>query len=607
MAFLAPNARWQGRDTTGQPVVNGKLYTYVAGTTTPKATWMDFEQTTPNTNPVVLDGSGEANIYWGDDSYYNIALYTSTGTEVYTQDNYPYLVNPNVAPPIDITQKNNIVRNPQFSFWSNGTSLSNLNTSANNYDFIADDWLFRKTNTSSVINASQIALNLTDVSVPGFPPYVLDINCTSIGTLTETQLEIYQRYGSVRTFAGIAVTLSFSAKCLNSPSATIECIAYQDFGTGGSPSSPVPTTFGTFTVNNSMQEFSATIILPMLTGKTQGTNLDDSLQLAFSLPQNLIFEIQLGTVQWQEGSTVLSFDYSSQNDQQLSLYRNTTKFFQTGDYKFTLRNSADPGWLMCDDGSIGSLTSASTNCGMFTQALYVLLWNTVPNSICPIFTSAGVLSTRGDSAISDFNANKQLAVTKTLGRVLAGASSSTIETAYYGGVFGNSGGLVFSITDTSSLHTGDAVSFTASIALPSNIAINTLYYVYIINPTTIALCTSLANALLPTPARIGYADSGSGTFVMYAAQPAHALGSFAGQETHALTQPELPVTQPTIIPSSPNSTVLQNSALTTLYQGLSEPGGGIDQADIPLISPFGGSIAHNILQPTSYQNVMIKL
>src|SRR5689334_10968324 len=87
--ILAPNARWQGRDQTGQPVQNGKLYTYLNMTTNPKATYQDYQGLQPNTNPVILDGKGEANIYWATDDLYTIKLFTEDDQEVYTQDNYP--------------------------------------------------------------------------------------------------------------------------------------------------------------------------------------------------------------------------------------------------------------------------------------------------------------------------------------------------------------------------------------------------------------------------------------------------------------------------------------------------------------------------------------
>lgn len=41
----------------------GKVYTYVAGTSTPVATYTDSTAATPNTNPIILDSKGEADIW----------------------------------------------------------------------------------------------------------------------------------------------------------------------------------------------------------------------------------------------------------------------------------------------------------------------------------------------------------------------------------------------------------------------------------------------------------------------------------------------------------------------------------------------------------------
>ena len=97
--FLAPNARWQGRDLTGQPIIGGKLYTYLNGTVTPKATYLNPEGSQANTNPVILDGKGEANIYWASDELYTIALYTSGDALVYTQNEYPTI---GLTPPVTV-------------------------------------------------------------------------------------------------------------------------------------------------------------------------------------------------------------------------------------------------------------------------------------------------------------------------------------------------------------------------------------------------------------------------------------------------------------------------------------------------------------------------
>lgn len=64
---------------TGEPIANGRVYHYIPNTFVAKATWSDQAQTTPNTNPVVLDAAGEAGI-WGDGLYRQILKRADTST-----------------------------------------------------------------------------------------------------------------------------------------------------------------------------------------------------------------------------------------------------------------------------------------------------------------------------------------------------------------------------------------------------------------------------------------------------------------------------------------------------------------------------------------------
>lgn len=50
-------------DRCGKPLTGGQIYTYEANTTTPKVTYKDPYGLTPNTNPIILDAAGEADIY----------------------------------------------------------------------------------------------------------------------------------------------------------------------------------------------------------------------------------------------------------------------------------------------------------------------------------------------------------------------------------------------------------------------------------------------------------------------------------------------------------------------------------------------------------------
>lgn len=89
--------------------------------------------------------------------------------------------------------------------------------------------------------------------------------------------------------------------------------------------------------------------------------------------------------------------------------------FTTGDVKLTLKTTADTGWVLMNDGTIGNASSgATTRANADTEQLFTLIWNNTANSDCAV--SGG----RGASASADFAANKTIALPKALGRALAG-------------------------------------------------------------------------------------------------------------------------------------------------------------------------------------------
>ena len=83
---LSPTPKLQFFDLNGAPLSGGLLYTYAAGTTTPLTTYTDSTGVSANTNPIVLDSRGEANVWLGA-AIYKFALYTSVGVLIWTVDN----------------------------------------------------------------------------------------------------------------------------------------------------------------------------------------------------------------------------------------------------------------------------------------------------------------------------------------------------------------------------------------------------------------------------------------------------------------------------------------------------------------------------------------
>lgn len=72
-------------DSNGKTLPGGFLFSYAAGTTTPLATYTDATGASPNTNPVVLDASGQAKIFMGPGSY-KFILQDKNGVQQWTVD-----------------------------------------------------------------------------------------------------------------------------------------------------------------------------------------------------------------------------------------------------------------------------------------------------------------------------------------------------------------------------------------------------------------------------------------------------------------------------------------------------------------------------------------
>lgn len=84
-AILVPQGKQQYLSSTLTLLAGGKVYTYDAGTTNPRATYSDAAGLIPNTNPVILDARGEATIFWSGN--YKVQLRDSLDNVIWTVDN----------------------------------------------------------------------------------------------------------------------------------------------------------------------------------------------------------------------------------------------------------------------------------------------------------------------------------------------------------------------------------------------------------------------------------------------------------------------------------------------------------------------------------------
>jgi hypothetical protein len=134
-----------------------------------------------------------------------------------------------------------------------------------------------------------------------------------------------------------------------------------------------------------------------------GADLHEPKGIATAAANSVYVANGLGSGTWTDASTAIS-----------------NSSWSTGDIKLTHKNTADSGWIMYADGTIGDGSSgASVRANADCTALFQLYWNTYNNSQCPV--SGG----RGASAVADFAAHKTLTLPVQTGRGfgLAGTGS----------------------------------------------------------------------------------------------------------------------------------------------------------------------------------------
>tara|TARA_R110002012_G_scaffold262505_1_gene444810 strand:+ start:13845 stop:16196 length:2352 start_codon:yes stop_codon:yes gene_type:complete len=84
MAVAIIGPKFYAWDRNGLPLAFGKVYTYQARTNDPKPTFQSEDGLVENTNPVILNGEGYANIYL--DGSYKIVVKDSDDNEIWTAD-----------------------------------------------------------------------------------------------------------------------------------------------------------------------------------------------------------------------------------------------------------------------------------------------------------------------------------------------------------------------------------------------------------------------------------------------------------------------------------------------------------------------------------------
>jgi len=132
MGALLNFPRFRAFTAAGVPLAGGKVYTYIAGTSTPLATYSDGDLTTLNTNPVDLDANGEADIFGGTGEDYKVVLKNSVDVTQWTLDNISLGGSGSASPSSGV----NFLDNGGFE----GFSRTNTSATGASASFFCDRW-----------------------------------------------------------------------------------------------------------------------------------------------------------------------------------------------------------------------------------------------------------------------------------------------------------------------------------------------------------------------------------------------------------------------------------------------------------------------------------
>lgn len=200
--------------------------------------------------------------------------------------------------------KNKII-NGDFGIWQRGTSFTPTLDS-----FVCDRFRTYFEGSGTTRTVSRQTFTPGTAPVAGYESQYFLRYAQTVGPSAGIGNNLLmQNIEDVRTFAGQTVTFSFWAKA--SATTVLPLVyAYQYFGTGGSPSGNVQTTFASnVSVGTSWTRYSYTAAIPSISGKTIGTNNDGyiSFRTQHPLGSGDTFTIDYWGWQVEAGSVATAF------------------------------------------------------------------------------------------------------------------------------------------------------------------------------------------------------------------------------------------------------------------------------------------------------------
>lgn len=426
--LLAPVPKWYFADNFGRPLGAGKMYTYRnINKVQYKPVFQDQGGLFPWTQPVLFDENGmQGPFYWDTnsddltDTYY-IEVYDKDNVLQFTIDDYfPPGEGGGGSTTNNISIKNLLANNIfLYNFVDSGSPISST-------DFVIAPGAHMGMNPS-MSNIHFIKDNLNQTDRLFFQNFPFSSNPLA-GDVTPVQYLTYEcTVAASETFKSIQIPITSKVTGLDSTQVTFTIWAQQTAGVANNLKAEIVQFYGhpigtpstsTFTVDFPLQpdwtKYADTITIPAAIAAPAACG-DDGIFLRIHYPLDAVATINIALPRLYLGTVHPQADFDT-NDQVVSIFETA----RTGDVRISLNDFAPFGWVPMNDGTIGSAFSlATTRKNIDTFPLFKTIYTNVSNANAPV--SGG----RTGNPEEDFAANKTIALTKQLGRALAGIGEAT--------------------------------------------------------------------------------------------------------------------------------------------------------------------------------------
>src|ERR1044071_2703410 len=413
-------------------------------------------------NPLVLSAAGTITDANGNDTIpfwypyseadnvtpqpYYVTVDNSNGQRQFTRQNFPFVAATNSTNEFLDTLENLIVNNV---FWRNGGSFTLTTTSGahvrlcpSQHDGFVDnmaDIIFYKdadgaTDTvtfTQFTNTTKFPNNPDNSSADANPEYYMNVASGNSGSgemVKYIQIPICLHVANLSGYTNASVTL-WTQNVAGAGNNKIVIKLFQFLGTGAT--SPAASTIVTINPSTTWTKTNIPFTFPLVTIPAGGPG-DDGWFLQLSLPMGVQYNMNIA-----KPSIYLSKDTPTNEFQTYEKVSGTIDAPRTGDIRSSINSFSPFGWTPMNDGTIGNASSNATRPNVDTWPLYSLLWGAVTSQTggtngggtgyAQLYESTGAnVATVSANAITDWNLNRKIGLTKTLGRALAsvGAPSS---------------------------------------------------------------------------------------------------------------------------------------------------------------------------------------